>query len=83
MVRVKEIFGQDKILVISQKFHNERAIYIAEQLRLKAIGFNAQDVQKYYGIKTSIREKFARVKVVLDFWLGVKPKFLGEKIRMK
>ena len=30
IVRAKEIFGQNKITIISQKFHNERAIYISE-----------------------------------------------------
>ena len=83
MVRVKEIFGQGSITVISQKFHNERAIYIAEQIGLKAIGYNAKDVSKYYGIKTSIRELFARVKAITDIMMGVKPKFLGEKIEIK
>lgn len=80
IVRAKEIFGQGEIMVISQKFHNERALFIAEKLGMKAFGFNADDVNKAYGIKTSIREKFARVKVLLDFWLGTEPKFLGEKI---
>ena len=83
VVRVKEIFGQDTIMIISQKFHNERAIYIARKLNIEAIGYNAQDVGAKYGIKTMIRERFARVKVILDFWLGVKPKFLGEKIEIK
>ena len=83
VVRVKEIFGQDTVLVISQKFHNERSIYIADQLGIKAIAFNATDVQKNYGFKTSVREKFARVKVMLDFLTGVEPKFLGKKIKIE
>jgi len=37
MVRSKEIFGQDSITIISQQFHNERALYIAERLGIKAI----------------------------------------------
>lgn len=80
MVRAKEIFGQDELLIISQKFHNERALFIAEKLGIKAIGFNAQDVNKAYGLSTMIREKLARVKVLLDFLFGTEPKFLGKKI---
>jgi SanA protein len=80
IVRAKEVFGQDTLLIISQKFHNERAIYIANRLGMHAIGFNAKDVQKAYGLKTTIREWFARVKVMVDFWFGVDPKFLGKKI---
>jgi SanA protein len=82
MVRVKEIFGQDTILVISQKFHNERAIYIAQKLQIVARGYNAEDVNKYLGFRTALREKFARVKVVLDFMTGVKPRFLGPRVKI-
>ncbi len=82
VVRAKEIFGQNSLLIISQKFHNERAIYIAHKLKMKAIGFNAKNVSKYFGIKTVIREYFARVKVIIDFIIGVNPKFLGEKVQI-
>lgn len=80
MVRVREIFGQNEILIISQKFHNERAIYIAQKLGIKAIAFNALDVSKRSGFKTMLRERFARVKVLVDFLIGAQPKFLGEKV---
>lgn len=80
IIRLKEIFGQDSVTIISQPFHNERAIYIASREGISAIGFNAKDVSVAAGIRTQIREKLARVKVILDFWLGIKPKFLGSKI---
>lgn len=83
MIRVKEIFGQEKVTVISQHFHNERAIYIASKLGIDAVGFDAQDVGTRYGRTTMLREKFARVKVFVDFLTGTQPKFLGEKIEIK
>ncbi|QDO93904.1 vancomycin high temperature exclusion protein [Formosa sediminum] len=83
VVRAKAIFGQTEITIISQKFHNERAIYLAEKNGIKAIGFNAKDVSGRYGIKVQLREYLARTKVFLDILLGVKPKFLGEKIIIK
>lgn len=83
MVRFKEIFGQTEGIVISQQFHNERAIYIGQKIGLKIYGYNAKDVSKYYGFKTMLREKFARVKVMVDFFIGTQPKFLGEKIELK
>ncbi|MFW6227253.1 MAG: SanA/YdcF family protein [Bacteroidota bacterium] len=83
VVRCKEIFGQNSITVISQQFHNERAIYIAEQKDINAIGFNAKDVNVHYGLKTRLRERLARVKMVLDLIFGKKPKFLGQKIEIK
>ncbi len=83
VVRAKEIFGKDSILLISQKFHNERAIFTAEKYGMTAFGFNAKGVGSRYGFKTAVREVFARVKVVIDFLIGTKPKFLGEKIEIK
>ncbi|WP_370324110.1 vancomycin high temperature exclusion protein [Flavobacterium sp. ASW18X] len=80
VVRAKEVFGQTSITIISQEFHNERAIYLAENHGLKAIGFNAKTVKGRNGLKTQLREYFARTKVFLDILFQVKPKFLGEKI---
>nr|WP_317631563.1 ElyC/SanA/YdcF family protein [uncultured Flavobacterium sp.] len=78
--RVNSIFGQEQFTIISQKFHNQRAIYIANSMNLNAIGYNAKDVNKHAGLKTNIREKFARVKVFVDLLFGVTPKFLGDPI---
>lgn len=84
MVRCKEVFGQEKVTVISQKFHNERAVFIAERYDIDAIAFNAKDVPSRYSLKTMVREYFARLKAVLDLYvLGTDPKFLGEKVEIK
>ncbi|MBT8327245.1 MAG: YdcF family protein [Bacteroidia bacterium] len=80
IVRCKLVFGEEDIIVISQKFHNERAIYLAQANGIKAIGFNAQDINGRYGIRTHLREYAARVKMFIDIWIGKEPKFLGEKI---
>lgn len=82
VIRAKEIFGQDKLTVISQPFHNERAIYLASKNGINAIGFNARDVETYAGLKTQIRELFARVKVFIDLATGKQPHFLGEQINI-
>tara|TARA_R110002050_G_scaffold272655_1_gene416460 strand:- start:1422 stop:2057 length:636 start_codon:yes stop_codon:yes gene_type:complete len=83
MVRAKVIFGLDSVTVISQKFHNQRAIYIAEQKGLYAIGYNAEDLSIKHGLKIQIREYFARVKVFIDLVLNTQPKFFGDKIEIK
>jgi SanA protein len=82
VIRLKEIFGQTKAIIISQKFHNERAVYIGQRNGMLLYGYNAKDVSAYYGFRTKVREWFARDKVMLDLALGVKPKFLGEKIKL-
>ncbi len=78
VVRCKAVFGQEKITVISQPFHNERAIFIARNKGMDAIGFNARDVDGRAGWKVQLRERFARVKMLLDMALGKRPKFLGK-----
>ena len=80
VLRAKEIFGQNSYIIISQRFHNERAVYLARKNNIEAWGYNAADVNKYAGLKTNAREKLARAKVFWDFVFGVEPKFRGEKI---
>ncbi len=78
IVRAKKIFGQNAITIISQKFHNERAIYIAQHNDIDAVAYNAKDVYK-----TPPREYLARTKARLDLLFNVTPKFLGDKIAIK
>lgn len=83
VVRCREVFGEDSVTIISQEFHNQRALFIANKNGIHAIAFNAQEVDRNYSLKTRIREYFARVKCVLDIYvLHTGPKFLGEKIRI-
>ncbi len=83
VVRAKKIFGASTILVISQQFQNERAIYLAKAHGMKAYGYNAQDVQFEAGFKTKLREIGARVKMWLDVnFLDTKPTHLGDKVEL-
>jgi SanA protein len=85
--RAKTVFGLKDFIVVSQKFHLERALFIAKNSKIDAIGFVAKDVPNtaaYYKMK--IREYFARAKAFLDvFILHTMPKFFGkfEKIKIK
>lgn len=80
MVRSREVFGQDSIIVVSQKFHNQRAIFLARTKNINAIGYNATDLDKRQGIRTHFREVFARVKVFSDLVTRKQPRHLGEKV---
>lgn len=80
VVRAKKVFGQDSLTIISQRFHNERALYIAGRNGLAAIGFNARDVDAYGGFKTNMRELLARVKVFIDIITGKGPRHLGDPV---
>lgn len=83
VVRAKEAFGADTILFISQKFQNERAIYLAKAHGMNTYGFNAQDVETQAGLKTKIREVGARVKMWLDVnFLGTRPIHHGDTLEL-
>ena len=80
VVRAKEIFGVEKVVLISQKFHNERAAYLAQSIGIDAVGLNAQAVGGPSAKSNTRREKLARAKMWLDVnVLKTKPKFLGKK----
>ncbi len=58
--------GIDSLLIISQQFHNERAVFMARWHGIKAAGFNATEVRGWRGMKVRIRETFARVRMAWD-----------------
>lgn len=81
VVRAKKVFGTKKVLVISQKFQNQRAIYLARAHQMTAYGFNARDVEFRAGFKTQLREIGARVKMWLDVnFLDTEPSHLGDQV---
>ena len=84
IIRAQRVFGQDQFTIISQNFHNERAIFIARNNNIKAIGFNAAAASFPNHLRVRLREVFARTKVFLDIYvLNTQPKFLGKKIDIK
>lgn len=82
VARAKKVFGLNKFTVISQKPHNERALFLTKHYNIDAVGFNAHNVYGRYAFKTQIRESIAKVKAVLDIIFNVEPKYLGEPIKI-
>ncbi len=80
IVRCKEIFGQDKIIIITQPFHCYRALFISNFYHIDALALVAQEPISEAPFKVYIREYFARTKAVLDLYiLNTAPRHLGEK----
>lgn len=83
IVRAREIFGQESFTVISQRFHNERAVYIARHYGIDATGFNAEDCDDSGWIKVRLREVLARFRAFIDLHVtGEQPRFLGGHIEI-
>jgi len=80
MYRAKEIFGADRILIVTQEYHLYRSLYVAEALGIEAYGVNA-NYRGYVGqTARDLREILARVK---DFAMTIfkpEPTYLGETI---
>lgn len=80
LYRAKDVFEAGKVVVVTQKYHMYRALYIADKLGLHACGV-ASDPRRYAGQDLrDLREVLARVK---DFFIVIvrpKPTYLGETI---
>lgn len=80
MYRAKEIFNAKSVVIVSQKYHLYRSIYIANRLGLNAYGV-CSDPKKYQGqFHRDVREVFARNKDFITVILKPKPTYLGEVI---
>ena len=78
--RAREIFEADNIIIVSQKYHLYRALYIAEKLGIKSVGVSA-DLDTYRGqTKRDLREILARDKDFFKCIFKPKPTYLGDKI---
>lgn len=76
IAKAKNVYGLDSLTFISQKYHNERAIYLAEKYGIHAIGYNAeQSPIRRNRIKNTLREYLARVKMFMDLAFESKPVF--------
>ena len=82
IAKMRDVYCQDSIIIISQEYHNERALYQAKHLGIDAIAFNA----KTPGRRTSWwrnrgREVLARVKLFIDVARGLHPDIKESIIR--
>lgn len=78
--RAREIFGADKIIIVTQEYHLYRALYIAERLGVEAYGVSS-DYYAYAGQSVrDLREILARNKDFITTVFKPKPTFLGDKI---
>lgn len=75
VVRAQKVFHCNSLIIVSQKFHNQRAVFIARHYGIDAAGYNARDVSSKSNL-THIREFAAKFGAVLDLYiLNRQPKF--------
>ncbi|WP_231385245.1 SanA/YdcF family protein, partial [Candidatus Stoquefichus massiliensis] len=80
LYRAKEIFQAKKIIIVTQDYHLYRALYIANQLGLEAVGV-ASNPREYSGqTMRDIREVAARCKDFITCIFKPEPTYLGDTI---
>ena len=80
--RAKEIFGADKIVIVTQEYHLYRALYVANALGMEAYGVSA-DLRGYSGqTKRDVREILARIKDMGYSLFKPAPTYLGDSISL-
>lgn len=77
MSRASKVFGIKDAVIVTQKFHLNRSVYLAQQKGIKAVGYSSSSKgqRKYFA-----REWFATIKSFFDCVISRKPKFLGKKV---
>lgn len=77
VVRAREVFGLERVVVVSQAFHAERAVFLARRRGLSAEAFAAEDPWLGPWLKVRLRELAARSLAWWDLLVGTDPRYLG------
>ena len=78
IVRAKRVFQQDRIIIVTQRFHAERALFIAREYGMHAEAYAAADPAWNWRIRVRLREVLARFAACVDVWIINRgPHFLG------
>lgn len=83
VVRAGAVFGLEDYIVVSQRFHCQRAIFLGQHHGQSVIGYCAGDVYGAAGFKMRLRESLARAKAVSDVLFKKSPKYLGEQEKVQ
>jgi SanA protein len=71
VVRARQIYGQTRLVIVSQRFHLSRALFLAAHEGIEAWGFEARDVEVPYSVFTELRRYPSAVRAYTDVWMGV------------
>lgn len=78
--RAKTIFGQMRLIIVSQRFHAVRAVFLARDEGIDAWGFEARDVDNPYSVWTILRRYPSALRAYYDVWFETPPRQGGKPI---
>lgn len=81
MYRARDVFGVERAIVVTQRFHLARSVYTARALGIEAWGYAADRRRYAYARRNALREILARARAFLDLHLrSTRPRYLGPPI---
>ena len=80
IVRARRIYGQTRLVIVSQRFHLSRALFLALHEGIVASGFEARDVDTPYSIFTELRRYPSALRAYWDVWTGMRTEELGKPV---
>lgn len=82
VARARLIYGQTRLIIVSQRFHLSRALFLARHEGIDAWGFEARDVDTPYSIFTELRRYPSALRAYWDVWMNTPPGELGKPIQI-
>lgn len=80
VLRARLVFGQRRLIVVSQAFHASRAIFLAREDGIEAWGLAARDVERAYSIFTELRRYPSAVRAFYDVWVDTPVRDAGKPV---
>ncbi|MBS0539262.1 MAG: YdcF family protein [Proteobacteria bacterium] len=80
MQRARQVFGQARVIVVSQRFHLARALFLARESGQEAWGFEARDVARAYSLLTELRRYPSALRAYWDVWVETPPHHGGRPV---
>ena len=80
VLRAEQVFGQKRLIIVSQPFHLARALFLAREEGIDAWGLAARDVDRPYSIFTTLRRYPSALRAYYDVWFDTPPRHAGKPI---
>jgi len=82
VLRARDVFGQKRLVIVSQRFHLSRALFQARHAGIAAWGFEARDVDSAYSIFTELRRFPSALRAYVDVWTGAPARDSGPPVKI-
>jgi len=82
VLRARDVFGQKRLIIVSQRFHLSRALFLANHAGIEAWGFEARDVDSPYSVFTELRRFPSALRAFFDVWTEAPPPQAAPSVRI-